>query len=82
MESKEEENNHANEQSIQPNNPIDVIGSSIDNSYSEEWRSIFNFDLNDLWWGIKHVENKVWSGSSISLVDGWHDIWFWMDVYY
>ena len=43
---EEEENNWANEQNIQPNNPIGASGLNTHNSPNKEGWFIFNFDNN------------------------------------
>ena len=35
-----------------------------------------------MWQGIKLAGNKVWSGAKIRLIHGWHEIWFWKNVYH
>ena len=32
-------------------------------------------------WGIKLAGNKVWSCANKLIVEGWHEIWFWKNVY-
>ena len=51
----EEDNNWANQQNIQQNNPSDASGSSTDSISSEEWLSIFNFDVNASWCNLLYI---------------------------